>query len=56
MYDFMKETVVSCAFMLIIVMDIWGFGYLITGIVKWVRKKLRKEDPVQEEEPKVEIE
>ena len=51
MYDFMKETVIMCAFMLIIMMDIWGLGFLIASIVKWVRKKLRgNEAPLEETE------
>ncbi len=56
MYDFMKETVVMCAFMLIIAADVWWLSYLLVKLVKWLRKKLRKEEPVQKEEPKTAIE
>ena len=56
MYDFMKETVVMCAFMLIIAADVWWLSYLLVKLVKWVRNKIRKEDPVPEEEPKAETE
>ena len=56
MYDFMKETVIMCAFMLIIAADVWWFSYLLVKLVKWVRKKLQKEAPVQEEGAKPEIE
>ena len=42
MYDFMKETLVATGFMFIIMLDIWGIGYWIVKLVKWVKKKLRK--------------
>lgn len=56
MYDFMKETVIMCAFMLIIAADVWWLSYLLIKLVKWVQNKIRKEDPVPEEKPKTEIE
>ena len=56
MYDFMKETVVMCAFMLIIAADVWWLSYLLVKQVKWVRNKIRKENPVPEEKPKAETE
>lgn len=42
MYDFMRETVIMCTFMVIIMLDIIGFGYWISKLVKWIRKKIRK--------------
>ena len=56
MYDFMEETVIMYAFMLIIAADVWWLSCLFVKLVKWVRKKIRKEDPVPEEKPKTETE
>ena len=41
-YDFMKEVVVMTGFMFIIMLDIWGIGYWVVKLVKWIIKKLRK--------------
>ena len=41
-YEFMKETIIMTAFMFIIMLDIWGIGYWVVKLVKWIIKKLRK--------------
>lgn len=41
-YKFMKEVVIMSAFMFIIMLDIWGIGYWIVKLVKWIWKKLHK--------------
>lgn len=41
-YDFMKEVVVMTGFMFIIMLDIWGIGYWVVKLVKWIWKKLHK--------------
>ena len=56
MYEYMKETVVMCAFILIITMDLWFIGYLAVSLVKRVRKKLRGKDAPQEEAKAAETE
>ena len=56
MYEYMKETVVMCAFIMIITMDLWFIGYLAVSLVKWVRKKLRGKDAPQEEAEAAETE
>lgn len=56
MYEYMKETVVMYAFILIITMDLWFIGYLAVSLVKWVRKKLRGKDAPQEEAEAAETE
>lgn len=44
MYEFMQKTVIECAFMLIVFIDIMGIGYCISGFVKWLKKKIHKAD------------
>lgn len=39
-YEFIKEVVIMSAFMFIIMLDIWGIGYWIVKLVKWIWKKL----------------
>lgn len=41
-YEFMKETIIMTAFIFIIMLDIWGIGYWVVTLVKWIIKKLRK--------------
>ena len=37
-----KETVVLSAFWFIILLDIWGIGYLLVHFIKWVHGSIRK--------------
>lgn len=50
-YEIMKETVVMSAFVFIIMFDIWGIGYWVVKLVKWIMKKYRdkKEAPADTE-------
>lgn len=50
-YEFMKNTVITSAFVCIILMDIWGISYWAVKLVRWVKKKFRGEkEPVGETE------
>lgn len=42
MYEFMTNTVIMAAFVMIICLDIFGIGYWTVTLVKWVKKKLGK--------------
>lgn len=54
-YEYMKEVVVTCGFMFIIMLDVWGIGYWVFKLVKWIWKKLhRKKDETTEAEPAAE--
>ena len=56
-YEFMRNTVVSCAFMIIIMLDVYGIGYWIVKLVKWIIKKVRRKADVEPtEEQKTEAE
>lgn len=45
MYEFMKQTVVECAFILIIAMDTFGIGYMVYDFVRWVKKRKHGDEP-----------
>lgn len=44
MYEFMKETVIMTAFIVIVGLNVYAYGYWIWRFVKWVRKKVRQEE------------
>ena len=50
-YEIMKETVVMSAFVFIIMFDIWGVGYWVVKLVKWIMKKYhdKKDAPADTE-------
>ena len=41
-YEYMKQTVVMCAYMMIMIWDLYVVGYLIIKLAKWIWKKLHK--------------
>jgi hypothetical protein len=41
-YEYMKQTVVMCAYMMIMIWDLYVVGYLIVKLAKWIWKKLHK--------------
>ena len=41
-YEFIKQTVIMTAFVFIIMLDVWGIGYWIVKLVKWIWRKLHK--------------
>lgn len=43
MHDFMLNTVITTAFVLIIMLDIFGICYWTSTFVNWVKKKIRKD-------------
>ena len=48
-YGFMKNVLITSAFVFILLMDVWGIGYWAVKLVRWVKKKLRGEkEPVEE--------
>ncbi len=41
-YEYMKQTVVMCAYMMIMIWDLYIVGYLIVKLAKWICKKFHK--------------
>lgn len=42
-YEFIKQTVIMTAFVFIIMLDVWGIGYWIVKLVKWIwRSSIRQ--------------
>ncbi len=41
-YEFMTRMLISGAFGMMVAFWIWGIGYWIVSIVRWVKKKLHK--------------
>ena len=41
-YEFIKQTVIMTAFVFIIMLDVWGIGYWIVKLVRWIWRKLHK--------------
>ena len=41
-FEYMQQTVIMCAFFLIIIWDLYLVGYLTVMLVKWIWKKLHK--------------
>ena len=52
-YEYVKELIVYSVFGMIIGLDLWWIGYVITSGVKWVIKKIKghKEKKIKEENP-----
>ena len=49
-YEHIKELVVYCAFGWMAALCIWGYGYWIVSGVRWIVKKLKKQETITEEE------
>ena len=56
-YEYMKQTVVMCAYMMIMIWDLYVVGYLIVKLAKWIWKKLHKgKDALPEADPAADTE